>query len=56
MEIASANTVALNIYYLVGEYQSKTENYGELFFELANNSFGVYNFYDQIYLRIFLIC
>lgn len=52
METVSANTIVLNIY-LVGEYQSKTENYGELFFEVANNSFGVYIFYVQIYLRMF---
>ena len=53
METVSANTIVLNIYYLIGEYQSKAENYGELFFEVANNSFGVYIFYVQIYLRMF---
>ena len=53
MEIVSANTVVLNIYYLVGEYQSKTENYGELLLEVASNSFSVYIFYVQIYLKMF---
>ena len=54
MEIVSADTVVLNVYYLAGEYKSKTENYGEFFFEIASNSFGVYIFYVQIYLRVFL--
>ena len=53
MDFVSADTVVLNILYLAGEYKSKTEN-GELFFEIANNSFGVYIFYVQIYLRVFL--
>ena len=30
-----------------------TENFGEIFFEIANNPFGVYIFYLQIYLRMF---
>ena len=53
METVSANTVVLNIYYLVWEYQSKTENYGELLFEVGNNSFSVYIFCVQIYLKMF---
>ena len=29
-----------------------TENFGEIFFEIASNPFGVYIFYLQIYLRM----
>ena len=53
MELVNAKAIVLNINYLVGEYQSKTENFGEVCFEIANNSFGVFIFYVQIYLRMF---
>ena len=53
MEPVNAKAIVLNINYLVGEYQSKTENFGEVCFEIANNSFGVFIFYVQIYLRMF---
>lgn len=53
IELVNAKAIVLNIYYLVGEYQSRTENFGKGFFEISNNSFGVYVFYVQIYLRTF---
>ena len=37
MEIVNANTVIFNVYYLIGEYQSKNENYGDLFYFLSSN-------------------
>ena len=45
--------VVLNICYLVGNYSSKTKQFGEVFYELANGPFGVYISYLQIYLRMF---
>ena len=44
MELVNANAAILNIYYLIAEYQSKTKNFGEVFFEIVKNSFGVYVF------------
>ena len=55
MEQVNARSIVLNLYYLVGEYAGNgksTENFGEIFFEIANNPFGVYIFYLQIYLRM----
>ena len=31
----------------------RTGNYGEIFFEIANNLFGVYIVYLQTYFRVF---
>ena len=53
MDLVNANAVVLNIYYLVGEYQSKNENFGKVSFKIGNNSFVVYVFYVQTYLRMF---
>ena len=53
MKHLNIQCVVLNIYHLVGTYSSKTENFGEVFYELANGPFGVYILYLQIYLRIF---
>ena len=53
IEVVNAEAIVLNIYYLVGEYLSKTKNFGELFLEIANTSFGVYIFYVQIYVTMF---
>ena len=51
------NYLILNIYYVVGDYKEnhflKTENIGEIFFEVANNSFGLYVVYLQVYFRVF---
>ena len=55
IEQVNARSVVLNLYYLVGEYAGNgkmTEKVGEIFFEIANNPFGVYIFYLQIYLRM----
>ena len=32
----------------------RTENFGKIFFEVANSSFGIYVVYLQTYLRVFL--
>ena len=56
MEQVNARSVVLNLNYLVGENIDNgrmTENFGEIFFEIANNPVGVYIFYLQIYLRMF---
>ena len=57
-QVTNARCVALNLYYLVREYARNgkwTVNFGKIFFEIANNLFGVYIFYQQIYLRMFFI-
>ena len=58
MDQVKTNYVILNLYYVIGNYKEnhflKTENIGEIFFEVANNSFGLYIIvYLQIYFRIF---
>ena len=56
MEQVNVRSVVLNLYYLVGEYIGNgkwTENFREIFFEIANNPFGVYISYLKIYLRMF---
>ena len=56
MEQLNARSVVLSLYYLVGEYAGngkRAKNFGEIFFEIANNPFFVYIFYLQIYLRMF---
>ena len=55
MRQVNARSVVLNLYDLVGEYAGNgkmNENFGEIF-EIANNLFGVYIFYLQIFLRMF---
>ena len=50
-------SVVLNLCYLVSDHASndiiRTENFGEIFFEIANNPFGVYTLYLQTYFRVF---
>ena len=51
MEQVTARSVVLNLYYLVGEYAGNgkwTKNFGEIFFEIGSNPFGVHN-YLQVY-------
>ena len=57
MDQVKTNYVILNLYYVVGNYKEnhflKTENFGEIFFEVANNLFGLFTVYLQIYFRVF---
>ena len=57
MDQVKTRSVALNLYYSVGDYARndimRIENFGEIFFEISNNSFGVYIVYLQIYFRVF---
>ena len=56
IEQVNVRSVVLNLYYLVGEYVGNgkwTENFGEIFFKIANSQFGVYISYLQIYLKMF---
>ena len=56
MEQVNVKSAVLNLYYLVGEYGGNgkwIENFGEIFFEIANNPLGVYISYLQTYLRMF---
>ena len=57
MEQLKTKAIVLNLYYMVGEYIRNdiiiTENFGEIFFEVANNPFGVYIFNNEINLRVF---
>ena len=57
MDQVKTRSVALNLYYSVGDYARndimRTENFGEIFFEISNNPFGVYIVYLQIYFRVF---
>lgn len=46
--------VALNLYYIVGGVNVwRTENFGEAFVEVANNSFGLFVVFLQVYFRIY---
>ena len=54
MDQVNTMWVVLNIYYLFGSYiEKKTENPGEIFYEVANSPFGLYMFYLKIYLRVY---
>ena len=53
MNKTNAKFVVLNLYYLVDNF-SLAENFGELFIEIANNWFGLYVLFLQIYFRVFL--
>ena len=54
MKYFNARYVVLNIYYLVGNYVSHlTENFNEIFSEIANTPFTVYVLFVQIYLRMY---
>lgn len=53
MNEVNAKSAVWNLYYLLDDFRS-TENFDELFIETANNSFGFYIVYWQIYFRVFL--
>ena len=54
MKYFNARYIVLNIYYLVGNYISHlTENFNEIFSEIANTPFAVYVLFVQIYLRMY---
>ena len=53
MNEVDTKSAVLNLYYLVDDFRS-TKPFGELLIELANNSFGLYIVYLQIYSRVFL--
>ena len=53
MKYLNAGSVVLNLYYLVENYGGRTENFNEIFREIANTSFVVYVLFVQIYLRIY---
>ena len=55
MKYLNARSVVLNLYYLIGNYGDLTENFHELFVEIANTPFAVYILFVQIYLRMYLI-
>ena len=46
-----ANAVILNLYYSFFNYL-KSENLGEIFEEVANNSFGLLVIFIQVYFRV----
>ena len=48
--------ITLNLHYFSDfpKNDTTTENFGELFFDITNNSFGQYVVYLQIYFRVFL--
>ena len=54
---AKMRSVVLSLCYLVDDHASnniiRTENFGEIFFETANNLFGVYIAFLQTYFRVF---
>ena len=47
-EILECSHVVLNLYYLVGNYGGCTENFNEIFFEIASTPFAVYVLFVQI--------
>ena len=50
----NTKVVVLNIYYLVGDnVEKRTENFGEIFYKVANNPFRLYIFYLEIYFRVY---
>ena len=53
MKYLNARSVVLNLYYLVGNYGGRTENFNEIFREIANTSFVFYVLFVQICLRIY---
>ena len=57
MKIVKSKSVVWNLYYVVGDSSKndimRTENFGEIFFEVPNNSFGIYDVYLQTYLKVF---
>ena len=57
MDQVKTNYIILNLYYVIGDYKEnhllKTGNFVEIFFEVANNSFGLCVVYLQIDFRVF---
>ena len=53
MKYLNARSVVSNLYYLVGNYGGRTENFQEMFTEVANTPFAVYILFVQVYLRIY---
>ena len=57
MDQAKTNYAILNLCYVLGDYKEnkllKTENFGEIFFEVGYNSLGLYVVYLQIYFRVY---
>ena len=53
MKYLNACSVVLNLYYLVENYGGRTDNFNEIFTEIANAPFAVYILFVQIYLRIY---
>ena len=46
----------LNLYYQVGDflqYDLASENFGKMFLEIANNGFGLYEMYLEIFSRVY---
>ena len=53
MKYLNTQCAVLNIYYMIGNYVHRTENFNEVFCEIANDSFDVYVLFLQNYLRMF---
>ena len=57
MKIVKSKSVVLNLYYVVADSGKndimRTENFGQIFFEVPNNSFGIYVVHLQTYLKVF---
>ena len=54
MNEVKVNRVIFNLYYVVGNFpHCHGENIGEIFFEVANNLFGLHVVFVQIYLKGF---
>ena len=56
MHQVKMRSITLNLYYFSDspKNDTTTENFGELLFDITNNSFGLYVVYLQIYCRVFL--
>ena len=54
MKDLNARSFVLNLYYPVGNYGGRTENFNDIFPEIANTPFADYELFVQIYLRIIL--
>lgn len=52
MSETNAKSIVLNLYYLVDAF-GLAENFSKQFVEIANNSFGIYILFLQIYCRVF---
>ena len=52
-EILGCSHVLLNLYYLVGNYGGRTEDFNEIFSKIANTPFAVYVLFVPVYLRMY---